>query len=81
MEIRDNGHGLEPELLAYLQNQDTITLPDNKKHYITQTWRGKDGRPRFGLIGMIERAEWLNGTLELSRSPEGGLCIVVTVPI
>lgn len=81
MELRDNGHGLEPDLLAYLQDQDTITLPDNKKHYITQTWRGKDGRPRFGLIGMIERAEWLSGTLELSQAPEGGLCIVVTVPL
>jgi signal transduction histidine kinase len=81
MSIRDNGNGLEPELLAFLQDQDTITLPNNKKHYITQTWRGKDGRLRFGLIGMIERAEWFSGTLKLSQAPEGGLHIVVTIPL
>lgn len=81
MEIRDNGRGLEPDLLAYLQEQETINLPNNKKHYITQTWRGKDGRPRFGMIGMIERAEWMGGTLELSNAPQGGLCIVVSVPL
>lgn len=81
LEIRDNGKGLDPDLLTYLQTQDTITLPNHKKHYITQTMRGKDGRPRFGLIGMIERAEWLSGRLELSKAPEGGLCITVTVPL
>jgi signal transduction histidine kinase len=81
IEIRDNGKGLAPDLLAYLQQKDTNPLTSSKKHYITQTWRGKDGRPRFGLIGMIERAEWLGGTLELGTAPEGGLCIVVTVPI
>lgn len=81
MEISDNGSGLEPELLAYLQEQETISLPNNKKHYITQTWRGKDGRPRFGMIGMTERAEWMGGTLELSNAPQGGLRIVVSVPL
>jgi signal transduction histidine kinase len=81
MEIRDDGKGLEPDLLAYLQDQKTINLPNNKKHYIPQAWRGKDGRPRFGMIGMIERAEWLNGTLDLKQAPEGGLFIMVKVPI
>ncbi len=77
LEIRDNGKGLSPELLDYFQK----ATPAAHSTYFTPPWRGVDGRPRFGLTGMLERAEWLGGKLKLAPAPEGGLCIMVRVPL
>ena len=75
--LRDNGQGVSPELLEYFQRP---VSPDQAS-YMTRYWRGTDGRPRFGLTGMMERAEWLGGSLSLSRAPEGGLSVSVCVPL
>jgi signal transduction histidine kinase len=75
--LRDNGQGVSPELLEYFQRPAS----SDQVSYMTRYWRGKDGRPRFGLTGMMERAEWLGGSLTLARAPEGGLAVSVCVPL
>ncbi|MBK1662003.1 ATP-binding protein [Paracraurococcus ruber] len=39
------------------------------------------GRPRLGLRGIRERLEILDGTLELERSPRGGLTLLASIPL
>lgn len=75
--LRDNGQGVSPELLEYFQQP----VSTDQASYMTRYWRGKDGRPRFGLTGMMERAEWLGGSLTLGRAPEGGLSVSVCIPL
>jgi signal transduction histidine kinase len=77
MQVYDNGQGVSPELLAYFQQPSV----NGQVSYILPPWRGKDGRPRFGLTGMMERAEWLGGQVQLTPSTEGGLCVTVCVPL
>lgn len=40
-----------------------------------------DGKPRFGLLGIRERAESLQGHAEINSTPNQGVCVVVTVPL
>ena len=34
-----------------------------------------------GLIGILERADMLGGSLEVGRSPSGGACLTVSLPM
>ncbi|HEX2916516.1 MAG TPA: ATP-binding protein [Chloroflexia bacterium] len=78
LKIRDNGKGLAPEILEHFKQS---LQAETALYNLTQPFRGTDGRPRFGLTGMIERAEWLGGKLLLANDPEGGMSIEVIVPV
>ncbi len=72
--VRDNGQGGSAELLTYFHQASGLLSPN-------PPWRGPDGKPRFGLIGMMERAEWLGGELHLSQPAEGGFMVEVCFPL
>ncbi len=77
LQVRDDGIGPTPAVWDYFRqpaptSQTSLTVPPFKT---------ADGRPHFGLTGMRERAEWLNGQLDFVRAPEGGLQIELELPI
>jgi signal transduction histidine kinase len=40
-----------------------------------------DIRPRFGLMGIRERAESLQGYAEITSKPQQGVCVLISVPL
>ena len=76
--ISDDGVGLSDQLLQYYQTPD---IKPRAGTSLAQPFRSEDGRLHFGLNGMIERAEWLGGTLRLERATEGGLLVELIAPI
>jgi signal transduction histidine kinase len=76
LEVRDNGIGLNDEML---ENLKAMGYP-GPLHGM-QPRVDPVGNYHFGLIGMIERVSWLNGQLELIPDPEEGLRVKVCIPL
>ena len=62
-----------------------VTTPERVTLAVEDDGRGFDpaavAGPRFGLLGMRERAKLLGGTLEVTRADGGGTRVVATVPL
>ena len=72
------GQGLDEKTMAYYQPLDT---GQHTGPHLVEPLRSADGQPHFGLAGMIERAEWLGGSLTLGRAAQGGLSLELNVPL
>ncbi|MFZ6029525.1 MAG: sensor histidine kinase [Chloroflexota bacterium] len=64
-------------------NHDIILqIEDNGGGFdVDETFKKQKSQPCWGLFGMIERAELINGTCLIASSPGHGTLIEVTVPI
>jgi signal transduction histidine kinase len=56
----------------------SLTIEDDGIGFRNGTIKDKPG---FGLLGMRERAESLQGVAEITSVPEKGVCVVVTLPL
>lgn len=76
VEVRDNGVGLHGNLV---ENLKAIGYPGPLSG--VEPLVDPAGGYHFGLTGMAERASWLNGQLELTAAPEGGLRVKACIPL
>jgi hypothetical protein len=68
--------------LQLLADEEALHLyiEDNGVGFDPEQEALRDGRGRFGLLGMQERVEVLGGSFEVFTAPEQGTCITVLVP-
>ncbi|MDP9290871.1 MAG: PAS domain S-box protein [Verrucomicrobiota bacterium] len=63
--------------VAFGKDAVTMTVKDDGSGVIIPAGDAKAG---YGIVAMRERAREMSGSIELGNIPEGGTCIVVTVP-
>lgn len=68
--------------LVFLQDSLKLTISDNGKGFVVEKAETRaQNYPQFGLIGMRERVELLQGEIRIQSSPGQGTKIQITVPI
>ncbi len=76
LEVQDNGVGLRGEIAERLGAIGYPGIITGVTPIIDQS-----GNPHFGLTGMVERASWMDGKLELAPALENGLSVKVCMPV
>lgn len=69
--------------LKYLPDKVILIVEDNGAGFDVKNQKGKKESEynSFGLIGMQERADDINGTLQVTSQPMRGTKVILTVPI
>jgi signal transduction histidine kinase len=61
-----------------LKHRFRVTIRDNGVGFDPQAEYDHEGQPRWGLMGMRERAEGIGGKLKIRSQPGKGTIVVVT---
>lgn len=78
---RHSGAHTTAVTLSYMEDVIVLDLQDDGKGFVPGTAGGGDGRTGFGLHGMRERAESLQGSLQVESQPGEGTTVTLTLPV
>jgi signal transduction histidine kinase len=80
-----NKHAEATEVFVDLRQPDhqiELEIRDNGKGFsVPENWIDFAREGHLGLVGMLERAESIDGQIELRSQPNTGTCLIVTVPV
>jgi signal transduction histidine kinase len=68
-------------VLQKKENEVTAIVEDNGVGFSAEVSNGTGGRKQLGIIGMKERAELLDGTVDLETSLNSGTTVFVRLPL
>lgn len=67
--------------LSFQPHKVTMSVTDNGRGFILPSWKDAVARGQLGLLGMRERAQLVNGNVQVSSDPGKGTSILLEVPL
>ena len=65
-----------------MPGQKRLIITDNGKGFVVPARLGDmSSQGKFGLIGMRERAQLLNGTMSIESEPGKGTSLIIEIPV
>jgi two-component system sensor histidine kinase DegS len=59
----------------------TVSIRDTGKGFDLNSVQGGKNGNGYGLVGMRERVQLLNGEMKINTAPGKGTCISITIPL
>jgi signal transduction histidine kinase len=78
---RHSGARTTAVTLSYMEDIIVLDVQDDGKGFVPGSANGGDGKSGFGLHGMRERVEALEGSLQVESTPGEGTTISLVLPV